>query len=458
MDLKNYKRIYMCGIGGISMSGLAEILTSWNFEVSGSDGVQSKITDHLSEKGIKVYIGQKRENLTNEIDLFVYTAAIRKDNPEYIATEELGIPMIERGEFLGELTKLFKTTIGISGTHGKTTTTSFVSCIFLRANTDPSIQVGSLLKQIDGNFRVGKSDYFIIEACEYCDSFLNFKQHSAIITNIDNDHLDYFKTLDNIILSFRKYMDNIDESGFVIINKDDENAMKVCDAVKSKLVTYSIKEKADVYASNIRYDELGNGIFDLYHNDTLLGEIHLSVSGEHMVSNAVAAASLSLMYNIDFESIKLGLKDYEGAARRMEYKGEFKGVPVYDDYAHHPTEIKATASGFLKRTHNKSWAIFEPHTYSRAYEHQDAFAKVLSVFDNIIVTDIYAAREVNTLGVTSDDIVNKIKLINPNVVHISDHNEIKTYLSERVSDNDIIITLGAGYVTKVAELLVTDEN
>ena len=458
MDLKNYKRIYMCGIGGISMSGLAEILKYWNFEVSGSDGIQSKITDHLIEKGINVVIGQKKENITNNIDLFVYTAAIRKDNPEYVAAQEQGIPMIERGEFLGELTKLFKTTIGISGTHGKTTTTSLVSCIFLRANMDPSIQVGSLLKQIDGNFRVGNSDYFIIEACEYCDSFLNFKQHSAIITNIDNDHLDYFKNLDNIILSFKKYMDNIAEDGYVVINKDDENAMKVCDAVKSNLITYSIKDKADVYATNIRYDELGNGIFDLYHNDTLLGEVHLSVPGEHNVSNAVAAAALSLMYNIDFESIKLGLNEYTGASRRLEYKGTLNGAPVYDDYAHHPTEIEATAAGFLKRKHATSWAIFEPHTYSRAYEHKEAFAKVLQVFDNIILTDIYAAREVNTLGIKESDLVESISKYNPRIVHISNHFDIYKYLKENVKEEDIVITLGAGYVTKVAELLVKDED
>ena len=454
MNLKDYKNIYMCGIGGISMSGLAEILKYWGFNVSGSDGMQSKMTDHLVSKGINVIIGQKSENVTEDIDLFIYTAAIRKDNPEYIKAEELGIKMLERGVFLGELTKLFKTTIGISGTHGKTTTTSMLSCIFLRANLDPSIQVGSLLKQINGNYRVGNSDYFIIEACEYCDSFLNFKQHSALITNIDNDHLDYFGNLDNIVESFKKYMDCIDPEGYVAINLDNEFAMKVAPSVKSNLVTYSIKTTADVYATNITYDELGCGEFDLYHKDTLLGRVHMSVPGEHNVSNATGAASLALMYGIDFESIKEGLHDYEGANRRLEYKGVFKGAPVYDDYAHHPTEIKATASAFLKRNYNKSYAIFEPHTFSRAYNHKDDFAEVLQVFDNIIVIDIYAAREVNKFGITSDDLVEKIKEYNTNVVHISDYEEIYEYLKEKVTNEDIIITLGAGHVTKIAELLV----
>lgn len=458
MNLKDYKNIYMCGIGGISMSGLAEILKYWGFHVSGSDGMQSKMTDHLISKGINVIIGQKEENVTDEYDLFIYTAAIRKDNPEYMKAESLGIKMIERGEFLGELTKLFKTTIGISGTHGKTTTTSMLSCIFLKANLDPSIQVGSLLKQINGNYRVGESDYFIIEACEYCDSFLNFKQHSALITNIDNDHLDYFGNLDNIVESFKKYMDCIDPNGYVAINKDNENAMRVASAVKSNLITYSIKTTADVYANNITYDELGCGEFDLYYKDELLGRVKMSVPGEHNVSNGVGAASLALMYNIDFESIKEGLKDYEGANRRLEYKGEFKGLPVYDDYAHHPTEIEATASAFLKREHNKSWAIFEPHTFSRAYNHKEDFAKVLSVFDNIIIIDIYAAREVNKFGITSDDLVEEVKKYNKNVVHISDYEDIYNYLKENTNDNDIIITLGAGLVTKVSELLVSKNS
>lgn len=458
MNLKDYKNIYMCGIGGISMSGLAEILKYWGFHVSGSDGMQSKMTDHLISKGINVIIGQKEENVTDEYDLFIYTAAIKKDNPEYMKAESLGIKMIERGEFLGELTKLFKITIGISGTHGKTTTTSMLSCIFLKANLDPSIQVGSLLKQINGNYRVGESDYFIIEACEYCDSFLNFKQHSALITNIDNDHLDYFGNLDNIVESFKKYMDCIDPNGYVAINKDNENAMRVAPFVKSNLVTYSIKTTADVYGTNITYDELGCGEFDLYYKDELLGRVKMSVPGEHNVSNAVGAACLALMYNIDFESIKEGLKDYEGANRRLEYKGEFKGLPVYDDYAHHPTEIEATASAFLKREHNKSWAIFEPHTFSRVYNHKEDFAKVLSVFDNIIIIDIYAAREVNKFGITSDDLVEEVKKYNKNVVHISDYEDIYDYLYENTNDNDIIITLGAGLVTKVGELLVSKEN
>ncbi len=459
MELRNYKNIYMCGIGGVSMSGIAEILVNWGFNVSGSDGVSSNITKMLENKGIKVIIGQKEENITDDIDLLVYTAAIKEDNPERVAAKEKNIPMIERGEFLGELTKLFKYTIGISGTHGKTTTTSMVSCIFLQAKKDPSIQVGSLLSQLDNNnYRVGKSDFFIIEACEYCDSFLNFKEHCALVTNIDNDHLDYFKNLDNIITSFKKYVSHLPSDGYLVVNKDDDNAMKIVDSTDAKVVTYGINSKAEVEGKNISILDDGCGQFELYQQGELLGTIRLSVPGVHNVSNAVGAAAIALCYGIDFESIRKGLLDYKGASRRLEYKGMFQGAKVYDDYGHHPTEITATVEAIKNTKYNKSWVIFEPHTYSRAFEHKKSFAKALANFDNIILVDIYAAREVNTYGITSDDIVEEIKPLNSNVIHISDYDEIVNYLAERVSDGDLILTLGAGNVTKLATKLTDGDK
>lgn len=454
MNLKDYKNIYMIGIGGISMSGIAEILIHWGYNVSGSDGVSSKITDMLIEKGVKVIIGQKAENITDDIDLIVYTAAVKEDNPERIAAREKNIPAIERGDFLGELTKLFPKTIGISGTHGKTSTTSMVACCFLEAGLDPSIQVGSLLKQIDGNYRVGKSDFFIIEACEYCDSFLNFKQECALVTNIDNDHLDYFKNLENIIKSFRKYVANLPENGYLIVNMDDNNAMKIVDATKAKVITYSIRNnQADVYAKDILFNDDGCGQFDVYQHGKFMGNVRLNVAGVHNVSNAVGAIALSLAYGIDFSNIEQGLRTYIGASRRMEYKGMFKGAKVYDDYGHHPTEIVATSDAIHKTKYNKSWVIFEPHTYSRAFEHKKEFAKALKDFDNVILIDIYAAREKNTFGITEEDLLKEIAVYNPNVIHISDYNEIKNYLTDNVQEGDVILTLGAGYVTKVADLL-----
>lgn len=456
MKLSDYKKIYMSGIGGISMSGIAEIITSFGSSVSGSDGVSSKITDHLISKGINVIIGQKEENITADIDLFVYSAAIKENNPEFIAAKRLGIKMIDRGEFLGELTKLYTNCIGVSGTHGKTTTSSMISCCFLSANADPSIQIGSLLKQIDGNFRVGNSDVFIIESCEYHDSYLHFQQKYSLITNIDNDHLDYFGSLDNIKKSFRKYVGLIPKDGYLIINKDDSNAMEVTDSCKGNIVTYGIESDATYVAKNVSINENGCGKYDVYTQEEFLGTVELSVPGIHNLSNSLGAFALCHTFGLDVYSIIVGLKDYTGAARRMEYKGEFNGAAVYDDYGHHPTEINAVEKAIHQTKYNKSWVVFEPHTFSRAYEHRKEFCEVVSKFDNVIVIDIYAAREVNTFGISSQDLVEDMKKLNDNVWFISDFEEIKTFLSDKVSEGDIVLTLGAGNVTKLGDLLVNN--
>ena len=452
------KHIYMIGIGGVSMSGIADILINMGYKVSGSDRVNSVITDKLKENGIQVYVPQSKNNITDDIDFLVYTAAIKEDNVEMIEAKKKKIPMMERGEFLGEITKLYSNTIGIAGTHGKTSTTSMVSLIFLEAGRDPTIQVGSILSNINGNYRVGKSDTLIIEACEYCDSFLSFKQKSAIILNIDNDHLDYFKNLDNIKKSFYEYVSHLPSDGYLVINNDDDNSNHLKEHTKAKVITYGINNQADYMADNIKFNKDGCGIFDVIYDNKNLGTIELSVPGRHNISNALSTVALSMAYGIDFNDIKEGLKDYEGAARRMEYKGEFMGAKVYDDYGHHPTEIEATAKAIHGMEHNETWVIFEPHTYSRAYKHKEAFAKVLSDFDHIIITDIYAARENNTYGIKEEDIIKEIKKYGKEAFHISDYDDIKTYLSEYVNKGDLILTLGAGYVTKLADLLVNKEN
>lgn len=448
------KHIYMIGIGGISMSGIADILVNMGYKVSGSDRISSSVTDNLTSQGINVYIPQSSDNITDDIDFVVYTAAIKDDNEEMIAVNSKNIPKMERGEFLGEITKLYSNTIGVAGTHGKTSTTSMLSCVFLKANMDPTIQVGSILKNIGGNYRVGQSDNLIIEACEYCDSYLNFKQKSAIVLNIDNDHLDYFKNLDNIKKSFNKYVSNLPSDGYLVINNDDPNSGLLKDNTKAKAISYGINNKADYMAVNIRFNDNGYGIFDVMQGNDNLGTIELSVPGVHNISNALSVVALSMAYGIDFNDIKSGLKDYEGASRRMEYKGEFALAKVYDDYGHHPTEIEAVVSAIKKMKYNESWAIFEPHTYSRAYKHKEEFAKVLSEFDHIIITDIYAAREVNTYGIKEEDIIREIKKYGKEAFHISSYDDIKMYLSEYVNKDDLIITLGAGYVTKLSNILV----
>lgn len=458
MNLRDYKHIYMIGIGGISMSGIAEILVNWNFKVSGSDMTESTMTEKLRQNNINVNIGHKKENITKDIDLVVYTAAVKQDNPELISAKEQNIKTIERGAFLGEITKLFNDVIGIAGTHGKTTTSSMVSSAFMNANLDPGIQIGANLKIIDGNYRVGNSDYFIIEACEYCESYLNFKQRSAIITNIDNDHLDYFKNIENIEKSFQKYVKMLPSNGLLVVNMDDERCYNLRNYTNASVLTTSTQnENADYYAQNIKYDSDGCATYELMHNKEKITDIKLKVAGEHNVSNSLECIALCLWYSINIEDIKKGLLNFNGASRRMEYKGKFNGASVYDDYAHHPTEINATAKAVLKKKFNSSWVIFEAHTYSRVKEHLDSFALSLKDFDHIIVTDIYAAREKNIYNVSEEMITTKLKEYGVLATHISDYDEIVNYLKENVKENDIILTLGAGNVTKLANKLVNNK-
>ena len=453
LDIKKYKHIYMVGIGGISMSGIAEMLVHWGYQVSGSDGTKSSQTDWLESNGVKVNIGQVSENITKDIDLVVYTAAIHEDNPELVKARELGIPTVERGEFLGEMTKLYKDTIGIAGTHGKTTTTSMVSCSFLEANLDPSIQVGAVLSNIDGNYRVGKSDYFIIEACEYCESYLSFKQRSAIVLNIDDDHLDYFGTIDNTQKSFEKYVSMLPSDGYLVVNNDDFRCIEVSKHTKAKVITVGKDNKADWYYDNIVFDDEGYPSYDCYHNGEYVDNIKLQVVGVHNVFNSLCALALCNAYGIDVKYFKQAMLKFTGAERRLEYKGTFNNARVYDDYGHHPTEIEAVVQGLKNKKYNESWVIFEPHTYSRLIQHLEEFGKVLSEFDHIIIIDIYAAREKNEHNISEEDLIKEINKYGKDAIHISDYDDIKKYLGDNIKENDIILTLGAGYVTKIATLL-----
>ena len=451
------KKVYMIGIGGISMSGIALILKHYGYDVSGTDAVENDEVKILRQNGIKVNIGHKKENITPDIDEVVYTAAISQDNEELLEAHRLNIKTTERSLFLGELTKHFKDTIGISGTHGKTTTSSMVTSVFMEANLDPSVQIGANLDAIDGNYRIGKSDYFIIEACEYRDSFLKFIQRSAIVTNIDDDHLDYFKSIENIQKSFKEYVSHLPSDGLLVLNYDDPKTLDLKDYTKASAITTSMNTKdADYFATNIEYDEFGNASYDVYYNDDYVTNVKLGVKGKHNVINSLECFALCRWYGISVMDIVNGIKKYKGASRRMEYKGNFMGANVYDDYGHHPTEIEATANAILKMKHNESYVIFEGHTYSRVYEHIDSFVKSLTKFDHIIVIDIYAAREKNIYNIHAKDIVDKLKKENKDAIYISDYDEIKKYLKDRVKEDDLVLTLGAGNVTKISNILVED--
>ena len=451
---KKYKHIHMIGIGGISMSGIAEILHNWGIFVTGSDAVRSRITDRLSSHGIFVSIGHET-NLVKKADLVVYSAAIKQDDPELVEARNNNITTIERSDFVGYITRIYKDTIGISGTHGKTTTTSMVSLCFIEAGLDPTIQVGAILKQINGNNRVGNSDYFILESCEYVESFLKFSPKSTIVLNIDNDHLDYFKNLDNIKKAFAKYVALLPYDGLLVMNADDPNCKELRSATEAKVVTFAIKnEKANFVAKNISFDNKGFAKFDVYHNNYYFAEMKLSIPGIHNVMNALACIALCFEYGIDKYVIKSALLKFTGANRRFELVGSYQNIDIYDDYAHHPSEILATANALKNKNYRQSWVVFQPHTYSRTKLLLDDFAKVLTNFDNIIITDIYAAREINTYNISSQDLVDKINTLGKNAVHISSFDNIAKFIRERACPNDIVLTVGAGTVTEIGRKIL----
>lgn len=453
-NIKNYKNIHMIGIGGVSMSGIAAILTNWGFNVTGSDWAKSEITDKLNSIGIKVTIGHNLEDVSRS-DIVVYSAAIKQDDPEMLEAKRLNIPTIERADFLGELTRCFKDTICISGTHGKTTTTSMISLCFLEALKDPSIQVGAFLNAIDGNYRVGNSEHFIIEACEYVESFLKFSPKAEIILNIDNDHLDYFKTFDNIKKAFVEYVKLLPNDGLLVINGDDKNCLDLPQYTNAQIISYAINNKdVNFHAENIKFDVDGFPEFDVYKNGEFFSIIKLSVPGPHNILNALACISLCDYYDIDKKDLANALKKFTGAHRRFEFKGTINGASIYDDYGHHPTEIVATSKSVNNKKHNKSWVVFQPHTYSRTKNLLDDFAKALLNFDNVIVLDIYAARETNTYNISSKDLVDKIISLGKDAKYISNFDDCVSYLKNNVQKDDLILTLGAGTVTEIGHMLL----
>lgn len=454
IDFHKPIRIYFIGIGGISMSGLAEILLSEGFTVSGSDRAPSDLTRMLEDRGVNVFYGQKKENLTKDIDLVIYTAAIKSDNPELLAAHKLNIPMLTRAELLGQMMKNYETPVAVSGTHGKTTTTSMISQILLSAEADPTLSIGGIYRPIGGNIRVGASELFVTEACEYTNSFLSFFPKIGIILNIEEDHLDFFKDLADIRNSFHRFAQLLPADGTLIINGDIERCEELTEGLSCKVITYGLSSGSDYTASQVTYDESGFPSFILSRQSGGERKFSLRVHGDHNILNALAAIALADLLGLSDEVIHAGLAAFTGTDRRFEYKGQVNGVNIIDDYAHHPTEIRATLSAAAQYPHRRLWCVFQPHTYTRTKAFLEEFASALSLADEIILADIYAAREKDTLGISSETLQEKIRSLGHSCHYFPTFEAIENYLLKNCTKDDLLITMGAGDVVKVGENLL----
>lgn len=448
--------IHFIGIGGISMSGLAEILLKEGFTVSGSDSKESALTKQLETKGAHILYGQKASNITDDIDCVVYTAAISRDNAELIEAVARKIPMLTRAELLGQLMKNYDTPIAVSGTHGKTTTTSMISHILLEGNLDPTISVGGILKAIGGNIRVGNSGTFITEACEYTNSFLHFFPKISVILNIEEDHLDFFKDLEDIRHSFHQFAALLPSDGILVINGNIKNYTEIYEGLSCHVVTYGSSSDFDYSAENICYDEKGCVSFDLVKFGETAEHITLSVTGDHNVSNALSAIAVAELMHIPMKTIQKGLFSFTGTDRRFEYKGMLNGITIVDDYAHHPTEITATLKAAHHYPHNSLWCVFQPHTYTRTKAFFREFAEALSHADHLVLADIYAARETDTLGISSADLAEEVKKLGTDAHYFPSFKEIEIFLKEHCAPGDLLITMGAGDVVTVGEELLKE--
>ncbi len=442
------------------MSGLAEILADAGFHVSGSDWKSSPITEALEAKGIRIQYGESAAHVTDGIDCAILTSAVKESNLEYQEILRRGIPCLTRAQLLGQLMRNYQTPIAVSGTHGKTTTTSMVSEILLQAGTDPTLSIGGIYKSIGSNIRVGKSGYFVTEACEYTNSFLSFFPKIGIILNIEEDHLDFFKDLAQIRSSFRKFAELLPEDGCLIINGSIPNLDEITGDLSCKVITYSLDplcengQPADYYPADIRYDLSGHPSFRVCTAGADRRVIALKVPGEHNISNALAALALADLLKIDPATADKAIASFSGTDRRFEYKGSIGGVTIIDDYAHHPTEITATLKAAAGCPHKTLWCVFQPHTYSRTKAFMKDFAKALSRADRVVLTDIYAARETDNLGISSADLCSEITALGTDCHYFPSFDEVENFLLENCINGDLLITMGAGDVHKIGEKLL----
>ena len=448
--LRTRSKGHLIGVGGVSMSPLAEVLAGAGMPITGSDMAHSDKTAHLEELGVKVYYGHHAENIEPDAKFIVRTAAVHDDNPEIIRAHEMGIPVFERAEAWGSIMTYYQNALCISGTHGKTTTTSMCTHILMAAEKDPTVMIGGTLPILKAGHRIGHGDTIVLESCEYYDSFLNFFPTVAVILNVEEDHLDYFKGgLPDIEASFHKFAESVPEDGCIVANYEDKNTMDSVAGIDRKIVTFGIDKNADVYADNIRFSG-AKSMFDLYVGDDKITDVTLHVPGMHNIRHALAAAAACLHLGIGATAIKYGLAGFIGTGRRFEYKGKYNGADVYDDYAHHPSELQATMDAVQRLGYKRNIVVFQPHTYTRTAALFDDFVQQLKRPDITYLAEIYAAREINTIGISSKDICREIN----GAKYFATFEEIVEDLKKFAQPGDIILTIGAGDVFKIGEALV----
>ncbi len=446
--MKPGKKGHLIGIGGVSMSALGEVLLSMGINITGSDMNEGETVLALRSKGIKVTIGHLPESVDGA-DFVVRTAAVHDDNPEIAAAHEKGIPVFERTQAWGAIMRSYKNAICVAGTHGKTTTTSMVTHILMAENSDPTVMIGGTLPLLKSGYRVGSGDTIVLESCEYYNSFHSFLPTVAVILNVDTDHLDFFKDLEDIKNSFGIFAANVPEGGYIVVNADDKNSLdSIADIKGRKIVTFGIDNAADVKAENIQYGRTTS--FDLIYNGECIARVEMKVCGKHNIYNAIAAAAAALVYGTAPSSIVEGLGQFRGAGRRVEYKGECGGAEVYDDYAHHPNELKATLTAVRDMGYDRVICAFQPHTYTRTKALFDDFIEALALADKVYLAEIYAAREKNTIGISSKDLADKI----PGAIYSPSFDDLSEKLRAVAKPGDIILTVGAGDIYKVGESIV----
>jgi len=456
MDLRQYRHIHCIGIGGIGLSAIAEILLSRGYRVTGSDIKESDVTKHLQSLGAGVYLTHDAENL-GDTDLLIYSAAVAADNPELAAAKQRGIAILSRAEALGVIMADYDLPIAVSGTHGKTTTTSMISLILEHAELSPTILIGGIVSEFAGNVKVGTSEYFVTEACEYMDSFLYLRPMVEVILNIDSDHLDYFRDIDHIAQSFRAFAKRVPPQGCVVAYDANPFVKAAVSDLPCRVVRFGFSDSSDYCAKNIQFDGTGCPSYDLYGSGKFLGGMHLSVPGEHNVANSLAAIATCRELGVPLDIIRDTLQAFTGTQRRFDMQGTTdKGVVVVDDYAHHPTEIRATLDAAKNVPHKKLWCLFQPHTYTRTRALFDEFADALSLADVVVLAEIYAAREKNVYRLSSSSLAERILEQHPDktVLFFPDFDSIADYVIRHAEEGDLVFTMGAGDIYRVGDLIL----